>query len=317
MILSFLDAGSLGPGLDFGPFQRWGEVKLWESTTLDERIPRLANTTVAIANRIVFDDDVFSACPELRLILLTATGYNTVDLDAARRHHVAVCNVVGYSTASVAQHTFALLLSLMEQISWLNEFSRETWPGSRSFGQLSRPFHEIDGKRWGILGLGNIGTKVAQLAEGFGAHVQFASISGVKRETPWPQVSVDELLQSSDIVTIHAPLNEVSRGLLGPSKLRQMKPSAYLVNVGRGGIIDETALAEALDAGNLAGAALDVMLPEPPDPTNPLLHLKRPERLVLSPHLGWASIESRTRCLDEVLQNLRSWREGGRRNRLD
>ena len=317
MKLSFLDAASLGPGLDLRSFSAWGEVVFWDNTSRDERVMRLSDTTVAVANRVAFDEEVFAACSSLKLVLLTATGYNNVDLDAARRHGVAVCNVVGYSTESVAQHTFALLLALMEQTAWLDEYSKSQWAGSSTFEHLGRPFHEIAGRTWGIIGLGNIGKRVADLARAFGAHPCYFSTSGTDRDNSLPRYDLETLLRTSDIVSIHSPLGEKTRGLLGQRELGWMKPGAYLVNVGRGGIVDEGALAQALETGLLAGAALDVTLPEPPRPDNPLLALTHPQRLVLSPHVAWASIESRNRCLDEVALNLQAWLAGKRRNRLD
>jgi len=317
MNITFLDAGSLGPGLALGRFSQWGELTLWDHTARDERVPRLGKTAVAVANRVPFDEGVFVECPDLRLVLLTATGFNNVDLEAARRHGVAVCNVVGYSTEGVVQHTLALLLALMEQTAWLNDYAKTRWPGSTTFGQLDRPFHEINGRTWGIVGLGNIGRRVVDLARAFGARPRYFSPSGTDRPADVPRLDLETLLGTSDIVTIHSPLNGHTRGLIGHRELGWMKPSAYLVNVGRGGIVDEAALAQALDAGTLAGAALDVTLPEPPEPSNPLLRLAHPERLVLSPHVAWASVESRNRCLDEVELNLKAWMEGTRRNRLD
>lgn len=317
MKITFLDSGSLGPGLDLQRFSRWGEATFWNNTAREERAARLAGATVAVANRVPFDEAVFAACPDLRLVLLTATGYNNVDLDAARRHGVAVCNVVGYSTESVAQHTFALLLALMEQTAWLDGYAKTRWAGSSTFEHLERPFHEIGGKRWGIVGLGHIGQRVAGLARAFGAVPAYFSTTGVDRSDELPRLELEPLLRTSDIVTIHSPLNDKTRGLLGERELGWMKPTAYLVNVGRGGIVDEAALARCLDAGAIAGAALDVTLPEPPVADNPLLALSHPERLVLSPHLAWASVEARNRCLDEVELNLQVWMEGGRRNRVD
>jgi glycerate dehydrogenase len=317
MKITFLDAGSLGPGLDLARFSRWGEATFWDNTSRDERLGRLVSARVAVANRVPFDEELFAGCPDLRLVLLTATGFNNVDLEAARRHGVAVCNVVGYSTESVAQHTFALLLALMEQTSWLDGFAKTRWAGSTTFEHLDRPFHEIGGKVWGIVGLGNIGRRVSDLARAFGALPRYFSTSGADRLSELPRQDLETLLRSSDIVTIHSPLNDKTRGLLGDRELGWMKPSAYLVNVGRGGIVNEAALARALDAGTIAGAALDVTLPEPPETSNPLLALRHPERLVLSPHLAWASVESRNRCLDEVELNLQAWLDGERRNRVD
>lgn len=319
MKITFLDAASLGPGLDddLERFSRWGTVERWDNTSPHERAGRLRDTRVAVANRVAFDDELFGACPELKLILLTATGFNNVDLASARRHGVAVCNVVGYSTESVAQHTLALVLGLMEQTAWLDQFAKGPWAGSSTFGHLQRPFHEIGGKAWGIIGLGNIGRRVADLALAFRATPTYFSVQGVDRPGGLPRQDLRTLLSTSDIVTIHSPLTLATKGLLGAQELGWMKPSAYLVNVGRGGIIDEPALAEALDGNRLAGAALDVTLPEPPVPDNPLLHLAQPHRLLLSPHVAWASIESRHRCLDEVALNLQSWLSGEKRNRLD
>jgi len=319
MKITFLDAASLGPGLesDLERFTQWGQVVRWDNTAREERVGRLADTLVAVANRTPFDEEVFASCPGLRLVLLTATGFNNVDLEAARRHGVAVCNVVGYSSESVAQHTFALLLGLMEQTAWLDDFAKRRWAGSTTFEHLARPFHEISGLNWGIVGLGNIGRRVADLAQAFGARVSYFSPSGIDRSDELVRQDLEPLLKTSDIVTIHSPMTPRTKGLLGPRELGWMKPSAYLVNVGRGGIIDEAALAVALDGGHLAGAALDVTLPEPPEAENPLLHLVHPERLLLSPHVAWASVESRHRCLDEVGRNLQSWLKGERRNRLD
>lgn len=315
--ITFVDAGSLGPGLELERFSRWGELELWDNTAFGERTVRLDASTVAVANRVAFDKELFDACPGLKLVLLTATGYNNVDLDAARRHGVAVCNIVGYSTASVAQHTLALLLGLMEQTAWLDVYAKTSWAESAGFGHLDRPFHEIEGKLWGIVGLGHIGRRVAGLAQAFGARTAYFSSTGTDRDTPMTRLDLEALLRTCDIVSIHSPYNEKTKGLIGRRELAWMKPNAYLVNVGRGGIIDEPALAQALDAGTLAGAALDVTLPEPPLRSNPLLSLRHPERLLLSPHLAWASVESRNRCLDEVELNLRAWLNGERRNRLD
>jgi len=317
MTITFLDAGGLGPGLEIERYSRWGEVILWDHTDPKDRAGRLADAEVAVANRVVFDQPLFASCPRLKLVLLTATGYNNVDLDAARRHGVAVCNVVGYSTESVAQHTLALLLTLMEQTPWLDAYAKTEWAGSSGFRQLERPFHEIAGRQWGIVGLGNIGRRVADLAWAFGARTSYLSTTGTDRSAAMPRLDLETLLRTSDIVSVHSPLNERTRGLIGRRELDWMKPTAYLVNVGRGGIVDESALAEALDSAAIAGAALDVTLPEPPLPENPLLALKHPERLVLSPHLAWASVESRNRCLDEVELNLKAWLAGERRNRLD
>lgn len=319
MKLTFLDAASLGPGLDeaLTAFSRWGEVTRWDNTGLEERSQRLAGSTVAISNRVPFDGPLFQACPTLKLVLLTATGYNHVDLDAARRHGVAVCNVVAYSTESVAQHTLALLLGLMEQTAWLDAFAKTKWPGSTTFGHLARPFHEVAGRSWGIIGLGNIGRRVAELAGAFRAQVTYFSSSDADRSDLWPRQDLETLLRTSDIVSIHSPITPATRGLLGELELGWMKPTAYLVNVGRGGIVDEAALTRALEEGRLAGAALDVTLPEPPHPESPLLRMKHPERLLLSPHVAWASVESRLRCLDETGKNLQAWLDGARRNRVD
>jgi glycerate dehydrogenase len=319
MKITFLDAASLGPGLeaDLAQFLRWGSVEQWDNTAREDRRQRLTGCQVAVANRTPFDDELMASCPELKLILLTATGFNNVDLEAARRHGIGVCNVVGYSTESVAQHTLALLLGLMEQTAWLDGYAKREWAGSTTFEHLGRPFHEIAQRTWGIIGLGNIGRRVADLARAFGARPSYFSTSDTDRSSDLPRLSLEELLAASDIVTVHSPLTPSTRGLLGARELALMKPTAYLVNVGRGGIVDESALAEALDGGRLAGAALDVTLPEPPLPDNPLLKLARPERLLLSPHVAWASVESRHRCLDEVALNLQAWLGGTRRNRVD
>lgn len=316
--LAFLDRDTLGPQLNLDKFHHLGQVKFYEQTPLERRAAHLSGVTVAVANKVLFDAPLMDACPQLKLVVLTATGTNNVDLAAARERGIGVCNVPHYSTPSVAQHTFALVLYLMEHLGYYQEYtSSGTWSRSQSFTHLDRTFHEIAGKTWGIIGLGDIGRQVAKIAEAFGAKVQYTSTSGVDRQEPWPRVDKDTLFYTSDIISIHAPISDRTRNFITRPDFEKMKQEVILVNVGRGGIIHEGDLARALDLGIIAGAGLDVLETEPMRPDSPLLKLRHPERLFVTPHIAWASVESRNRCLEVCRQNILDWMAGGRLNRVE
>lgn len=318
MKIAFLDTETLGDDLDLTVFQTLGEVSLHRRTSPDQRVAHLAGVNVAILNKVKIDWALLQACPDLKLVALTATGYNNIDLEAARDLGVAVANVPAYSTASVAQHTLALTLALAGHLPWLNAWCHTgDYSRSGSFTHLSRLWHELTGRTWGIVGMGHIGRQVALLAEALGAKVVHFSASGRTGDSGWPQLAWEDFLAACDVVTIHAPLSEKTRGLFDRQALRKMKPGALLVNTGRGGIVDEAALAEVLDSGHLGGAALDVLEQEPPSPDNPLLRLQHPDRLLLTPHTAWASVEARRRCLHEVYLNVQAFAAGQTRNRVD
>lgn len=301
----FLDRATVGDS-SLAPIAAAGRLVCYDRTAPSETAARIAEAEVAVTNKVRIGRAEMEAAPRLRLICIAATGMNNVDLAAAAERGIVVRNVAGYSTESVVQTTFAHLLSLAGR---LPAFDRAVKSGdygrSGLFTDASLPFHELCGHRMGIIGLGTIGRRVAEVAEAFGMEVVYHPTSGVAHDDRYPALGLDELLATSDAVSIHAPLNERTQGLIGARELRLMKPTAFIVNAGRGGIVDEAALAEALDAGCPAGAGLDVYAEEPLPADSPLLRMRHPERLSLTPHIAWASAEARERLIAAVAGNIR------------
>ncbi len=314
----FLDAGTVGDDVDLSGLQELGTVTSYEYTSPQETIDRIGDAQIVVTNKVKLGEEVFTACPELKLVALTATGVNNIDLEAARTHSVAVTNVAGYSTNSVAQHTFALLLSLLGRIDYHDRYVKSgEYSSSGTFTHLDHPFWELTGRTWGIVGLGAIGRAVGTLAEAFGCRIQFFSTSGASSHDRWSAVDLETLLTTSDVISVHAPLNELTEGLIGEQELALMPPHAIILNLARGGIVDEAALANALDTGQIGGAGFDVFVTEPPPADSPLMNLAHPERAVFTPHVAWASVEARTRLIDELCLNIRAFSAGERRNRVD
>jgi lactate dehydrogenase-like 2-hydroxyacid dehydrogenase len=304
MNLVLLDAETLGEDLDLSPLERFGNLKVYPRTLPEETSERIRDAEVVITNKVILDRETMAAAPRLKLICISATGMNNVDLKAAEELGITVKNVAGYSTPSVAQHTFAMLLYLEEQLAYYDRFVKEgSWSRGGLFTHLGRPFREIAGKRWGIIGLGTIGREVAKIAAAFGAQVSYYATSGTPHASDYPHQKLDELLSQSDIVSIHAPLNERTQGLIGARELGLMKDRAILLNLGRGGIVDESALAAELSQRELY-AGLDVTETEPPPEDSPLLNLAHPERLLITPHIAWASLEARQRLLEGIVKNI-------------
>lgn len=306
MKLVFLDAETVGE-LDLNPyFQTFGDFEAYPRTGPEQTLERLKGAQVAITNKVLIRRKEMEALPDLKLICVAATGTNNIDLEAAKEHKIDVMNVKGYSTPSVVQHTFALLFSLLHQSHYYDQFVKQgTYSQEGLFTHHGRPYWELHGKTFGIIGLGTIGQEVAKVAEAFGAKVVYHSSSGRNTDQPYPHLPLYELLEKSDVVSIHAPLNENTRDLIDKSALARMQPHAFLLNTGRGGIVVEADLVEALNHGRLAGAALDVMETEPiPSNSSLLQKLAKPERLLLSPHIAWASLEARKRLLEGIRQNL-------------
>lgn len=318
MKLVFLDKKSIGDETDISGFEEFGELTIYQTSTPEEVLQRVQDADFILTNKVTISDEVMKAAPNLKFVGLSATGVNNVDVEYASAHNIAVCNVKGYSTDAVAQHTFALLFSVMEQTPHFDRFvksgdyARVEW-----YTWLDRPYMELAGKTWGIVGLGDIGRKVAQIAEAFGCKVIYYSTSGKNSTTDYERVDFDELLSRSDIVSVHAPINENTRGLMNMDAFKKMKNTAFLINVGRGPIVVEKDLAAALDAGEIAGAGLDVFEIEPMKEDNPLLALKNPDRWTATPHIAWASAEARKRVIDEMCMNIRVFLNGDRRNRVD
>ena len=299
----FLDHTSLDLGdLDLSPWREtFGELELHASTTPDQVIERLQGAQVAISNKIMIDAATFAACPDLKLILVTATGINNVDLDAARKHGVVVSNCQGYGTPSVAQHTLMLLLAMATRVlDYQTAIHQGLWQTSKQFCLLDFPIVELEGKTLGLLGHGELGGAVAKLAEAFGMRVLLGQIPG--RPARPDRVPLHELLPQIDALTLHCPLNEHTRDMIGAHELSLFKPNAFIVNTARGGLINEQALADALRNGQLGGAATDVLTVEPPVNGNPLLSSDIP-RLIITPHSAWGSQEARQRIVAQVNEN--------------
>ena len=305
----FLDEYSIA-GRDLTKITSQGEYIAYNNTTKDQVVERLQGADIAITNKVVIDGDIMRQLPDLKLICVAATGMNNVDLETAKELGIVVKNAVGYSTISVAETTLASALALARNIVYFDEYFHDG-----RYSKADRAFcydrltFQISGKKWGIIGLGNIGREVARLASAFGCEVRYFSTSGAKREEAYPAMELDELLQWSDIVSVHSPLNERTRGLVGRRELQLMKPTSLIINVARGGIIDEAALAEALDNGWVAAAALDVFSVEPLR-ESPLYNIKDRYRLLASPHNAWSAAEAIDRLIDCVAENIRTWLEG-------
>ncbi len=318
MKICLLDAQTLGDDLSYKRWEELGELSLYPHSTVEEARERAKDAQILVSNKVPFTRETLSCAQNLQLICLTSTGVNTVDLEYVKSRGIGVCNVPAYSTDSVAQHTFAMLFHLMEQLDTYHRYTRKWASVSEDrYAPVSRSFFELRGKTWGIFGLGAIGHRVAELAQAFGCSVVYASASGVQRPEPYPQMELESLLEVSDILSIHAPLNPSTENRFTFRELSRMKSTAYLLNVGRGGIVNEKDLVKALQEHKLAGAAMDVFTQEPLPKEHPFLQFPAEDRrLLLTPHMAWAAKESRERLVQEVYENMRSFLQGGRRNRV-
>ena len=304
MKIVFLDAATMGD-VSFASIEQLGEFVCYDKSTPEEAIQRVMDCEVLIINKVLVTPELIDAAPKLRLICESATGVNNIDLAYAASKGIPVRNAVGYSTSSVVQATFMQILSLVGEGLYYDDCVKSgRYSAMDMFTDPSVSWTELAGKRIGIIGMGNIGSRVAKIAEAFGMDVCYYSTSGTGHCKEYPSLSLEELLKTSDVVSIHAPLNEKTAGLVGETELALMKPAAILVNMGRGGIVDEKALADAIDNRIIAGAALDVFVKEPLPADNPLLHMKYPERLRLAPHAAWASVEARERLVQQIADNI-------------
>jgi glycerate dehydrogenase len=303
----FLDAVTVGGVDNLYEISSLGEYASYEITQPSDRIKRIMGHNVVITNKVLINRDVMDACPELELICIVATGMNNVDLDYAAQKGIVVKNVAGYSTESVTQCTFSLLLYLLNAGRYYDDYVKSgQYAASPVFTHLGREFWELAGKRFGIIGMGTIGRRVATVASAFGAKIAYYSTSGKNLDAAgFPHLSLEELLQTSDVVSIHCPLNDQTRNLLTEARLRMMKRSAYLLNMGRGGIVDEAALARMIDENRIAGAALDVLAAEPIATDSPLLKVLNKEKLYITPHIAWASREARRLLISRTAQNIK------------
>ena len=304
MKIAFLDAATMGD-VSFEPFRRLGELTVYQTSTPEEARERVRDVEVLLINKVLVDKQLIDSAPNLKLICIAATGVNNIDVDYAASKGIPVRNAVGYSTDSVAQTTFMHLLSLIGGGPYFDS-SVKSGSYSRS-GMFTDPawnWWELAGKTIGIIGMGNIGRKVAHIAGSFGMKVCYFSTSGTGHCTEYPCLELHELLRISDVVSIHAPLNERTKDLIGKDELAMMKPTAYLLNAGRGASVKEDELAEAVDNGIIAGAGIDVYVQEPLPENHPYLKMKHPERMRFSPHIAWASVEARERLIAIMAENI-------------
>ena len=315
MNIVFLEANTLGDDVDLGIFDKLGTVITYPLSDPAQNAVRCSEADILVVNKIPVNASLLDGNDRTKLVCITATGTNIVDFPYVNSRGIAVANVKGYSTESVVQHTFALAFFLWEKMHYYDQFVKSgDYARSDVFSHFTEKFHELSGKTWGIIGLGAIGRRVAEVAKCFGCHVIYYSTSGTHNEAGFTRASLDELLKNSEIISVHAPLNDKTKGLVGAAELKKMKSSAIILNLGRGGIIDESALADALEAGTIAGAGTDVLTREPIAADNPLMRIKDSGRLVITPHIAWATVEARQRCAEEVFLNMEAWLKGEERN---
>ena len=314
MNIVVLDAATLGEALDFSVLNRFGNVVLYDNTSGDLVAERLQDADVAIINKIKINANTLQDNKSLKLVCVFATGYDNIDLPLCRERKIAVCNVKGYSTHSVAQLTVLMALTLIEKISAYIDFVKNgSYTKSGVPNRLEPLNHELYGKTWGIVGAGAIGGQVAKVAEAFGCKVL------AYKRTPSEEfdcVPLAELLSRSDIVSLHTPLSDDTRGLIGEKELSMMKPDSILINVARGAVTDENAVANAVLAGKLGGFATDVYSVEPMPADHPMARLVGCDNVMLTPHMAWGTVEARVRCLNEIVMNIDAYLRGEERNRV-
>lgn len=315
MKIVVLERNSAGTDIQMD-YSDLGEVVCYPNTvTKKEVAERIKDADIVVANKSPFCEETLQNAKKLKLICELATGFDNCDLKYCKEHGIQVRNVVNYSTAMVAQHTFALALSLIGKLPHYDNYVKSgSYAAQDRFSNFDIPFYELDGKVWGIVGMGNIGKRVAKIAESFGCRVIFYSASGKSTCTDYERVDLDTLLKESDVLSLHCPLTDRTRYLIDGTALSKMKPTSVLINVARGAVVDNKALYEALAEKRIAAAGLDVLEQEPISGDNLLGQLKDSNNLIITPHLAWASVEARTRCVAEVRKNIESFMRGEMRN---
>jgi len=303
MKIVILDRATLGFDIDVSIFEKYGEVTSYDVTKKEKTKERIKDADIVLTNKVVIGKDEMDDS-NVKLICITATGTNNVDLVYAKEKDIEVKNVAGYSTSSVVQVAFSMIFYFVQKLNYYKSYVDEgKWQKSKIFTHIDEPFYELDKKRVGVIGLGEIGRNLAKKAQAFDCEVVYFSTSGKNSNSEYKQVSLDELLKTSDIISIHAPLNENTKDLLNYENMKNMKKGAILLNLGRGGIINENDLAKLIDEKEIY-CGIDVVNKEPIEESNSLLKVKNKDRLLLTPHIGWASIEARTRLVEMVAQNI-------------
>ena len=308
MKLVFLDTKTIGEDIDLSAYDALGEVVKYGFSTLEEIPERVKDADVLIVNKIAINEQTIGTAKNLKLVCVTATGTNNLDKEYLKKRGIAWRNVAGYSTESVTQHTFALLFYLLEKLRYYDDYVKdEKYINDTVFTHFAEHFNEVNGKTWGIIGLGTIGRRVADIAKAFGAHVIYYSASGSPAQEGYEQVDFETLLATSDIVSVHAPLNEYTKDLMDREAFETMKKTAIFLNLGRGPIVVEQDLYEALEIGEIAAAGLDVLCEEPMSETNPLAKIKDSKKLIITPHIAWASVEARNRLMQIIIEQIREF----------
>ena len=308
MKLVFLDTKTIGEDIDLSAYDALGEVVKYGFSTLEEIPERVKDADVLIVNKIAINEQTIGTAKNLKLVCVTATGTNNLDKEYLKKRGIAWRNVAGYSTESVTQHTFALLFYLLEKIRYYDDYVKnEKYINDTVFTHFAEHFNEVNGKTWGIIGLGTIGRRVADIAKAFGARVIYYSASGSPAQEGYEQVDFETLLATSDIVSVHAPLNEYTKDLMDREAFAKMKKTAIFLNLGRGPIVVEQDLYEALETGEIAAAGLDVLCEEPMSETNPLAKIKDSKKLIITPHIAWARVEARNRLMQIIAGQIREF----------
>ncbi|MEE0867175.1 MAG: NAD(P)-dependent oxidoreductase [Clostridia bacterium] len=315
MKIVILDGDTMGEDIDFSPIKNIGETVVYGSSTAEECAERICDADVVILNKIQLTSEILERGKKLKLVCIFAVGYNNIDVDYCKRKNIRVRNVPGYCSQSVCQHTFALLFALMENLRYYDDFVKSgKYSKCGTANHLGKPFGEVAGKKWGIIGMGAIGRSIGDCAAAFGAEVRYATVSGAKRTEKYPQIPMEEILRTSDIITLSTPLNEKTYHLIGEKELASLKDGAYIINVSRGAVIDEDALAYAIDNGNIGGVGIDVYSQEPPLPDMKLLNVKNSHKVIFTPHIAWASVEARRRNIQMTADNIKAFINGEKLN---
>lgn len=317
MKICILERNSVGSDIDVSEFERFGQVEYYENSDESNIADRVSDADIVVCNKAKINEDTIGNCPNVKMICEFATGYDNIDLSYCRSHNIAVTNVSGYSTEAVCQHTFALALYLLESLPYYDDYVKSgAYGAQKCFSNFDKTFFELSGKTWGIIGMGAIGQSVATVARSFGCEVVYHSVSGSKHEG-YRSLELDELLAASDIISVHCPLTEQTRNLIDLDALSKMKKTAILINVARGPVVNNRDLATALEKDLIKAAGLDVLEIEPIREDNPLNAIKDSNKLIITPHMAWGSLEARTKLVSEACKNVESFLNGQRRNRVD
>jgi len=316
MKIVVLERNSVGPDISVDCLKELGEVTFFENTVTEEMVAqRVGDAEIIVSNKAPINEASIGKAENVKLVCEFATGYDNCDLAYLSSRGIKVCNVRNYSTDMVAQHTITLALALSQKLFHYDEYVKSgAYSAQKSFSYFAMPFYELAGKTWGIVGMGNIGRKVAQIATAFGCKVIFHSVTGKSSVTDYPQVDKDTLLAESDILSLHCPLSDLTRDFLKAEDFKKMKKSAIVVNVARGPVVNNPDLYDALVNEEIAAAGLDVLEKEPLELSNPLANFKDSNRLIITPHLAWGSVEARTRCVEGVYNNIKAYQAGNPTN---